>query len=61
MKNLSDLQEADPYFQEIIAKVQLEPDKYAFKFHLQQDYVVKIKRNIHTGELCFPKFWSYQP
>jgi hypothetical protein len=37
MKNLSGLQQADPQLQEIIGKVQLEPDKYAFKYHLQQD------------------------
>jgi hypothetical protein len=37
MKNLQGLQQADPYLQETIGKVQKEPDKYAFKHHVKQD------------------------
>jgi hypothetical protein len=37
MKNLQGLQQADPYLQEIIGKVQVEPHKYAFKHHIKQD------------------------
>jgi hypothetical protein len=37
MKNLQGLQQADPYLQGAIGKVQTEPHKYAFKHHMKQD------------------------
>jgi transposase InsO family protein len=37
LKNLFGLQQADLHLQEIMGKVQENPDRYAFKYHLQQD------------------------